>query len=46
MPNYIHSESANIDEKENTFIYAGRVSKEKDVEEIIKSFLSINLQKL
>ena len=43
MPNYIHSESANIDEKENTFIYAGRVSKEKDVEEIIKSFLSINL---
>lgn len=43
MPNYIHSESTKIEEKENTFIYAGRVSKEKDVEEIIKSFLSINL---
>ncbi len=43
MPNYIHSEFTNVNEKENIFLYAGRVSKEKDVEEIIKSFLSINL---
>ena len=44
LPNYISNISnANINTKKQ-FLYAGRVSKEKGVEELIKSFLSLDLK--
>ena len=43
LPNYI-SDISNLEiNRKKQFLYAGRVSKEKGVEELIKSFLSLDL---
>ncbi len=43
FPNYISNKSTPNTNIKNQFVYAGRISKEKGVEELIASFLSLNL---
>ncbi len=42
--NYINSNITNIGEYKNYFVYAGRISKEKGVLELIESFLAADLE--
>ncbi len=44
LPNYISNISNTNIKTKKQFLYAGRVSKEKGVEELIKSFLSLDLK--
>ena len=45
LPNYLSAKNkqTNVNNKENNLIYAGRISKEKGVEELITCFLNSNL---
>jgi glycosyltransferase involved in cell wall biosynthesis len=45
LPNYLNAKNkqTNVNNKENNLIYAGRISKEKGVEELITCFLKSNL---
>ena len=44
MPNYIENNSETFFNKEDSFLYAGRISKEKGVNQIIEAFLKIDFQ--
>ena len=45
FPNYIEYASSNeVKNKENFFVYAGRISKEKGVEDLITAFISSNIK--
>ncbi len=44
MPNYIENNSKTFFNKEDSFLYAGRISKEKGVNQIIEAFLKIDFQ--
>ena len=44
MPNYIENSSTTSLSKEDSFLYAGRISNEKGVKQIIESFLKINMK--
>jgi glycosyltransferase involved in cell wall biosynthesis len=40
FPNYIQTKAKSSEKKENTVVYAGRVSQEKGVEELIEAFIN------
>ena len=44
MPNYIENSSTTSINKEDSFLYAGRISNEKGVKQIIETFLKINMK--
>ncbi len=44
MPNYIENSSTTSFSKEDSFLYAGRISNEKGVKQIIETFLKIDVK--
>lgn len=44
LPNYIVKGNTKVSNSKKQFLYAGRISKEKGLEELIKSFLAVSLK--
>ena len=44
LPNFISSSNTKVIQSKKQFLYAGRISKEKGIEELITSFLSLSLK--